>query len=132
MRTSHSKISRPLRVKRLGFVCSPSFIFSHFFFFCTYTFSLFYFYPILMIIFYDQNKFLIRYCKFLIHEETKTLVHVFVTSRVDYCNSLLCGLPVSSQLNKVQRVLSTAARLFCCVRASAILHHWCLSYIGFR
>ena len=32
--------------------------------------------------------------------ETKTLVHVFVTSRVDYCNSLLYGLP-ASQLNKV-------------------------------
>ena len=40
-------------------------------------------------------------------------MHAFVTSRVDYCNSLLYSLP-SSQLNKVQRVLNTAARLVCC------------------
>ena len=41
--------------------------------------------------------------KFLGRMETKSLVHAFVTSRVDYCNSLLYGLP-ASQLNKVQRV----------------------------
>ena len=35
-------------------------------------------------------------------------MHAFVTSRVDYCNGLLYGLP-ASQLNKVQRVLNTAA-----------------------
>ena len=34
------------------------------------------------------------------------------TSRVDYCNSLLYGLP-ASHLNKVQRVLKAAARLVC-------------------
>ena len=45
--------------------------------------------------------------------ETKSLVYAIVTSRVDYCNSLLYGLP-ASQLNKVQRVLNTAARLVCC------------------
>ena len=41
--------------------------------------------------------------------ETKSLVHAFVTYRVDYCNSLLYGL-LASQLNKVHRVLNTAAR----------------------
>ena len=51
--------------------------------------------------------------KFLSPVETKSLVHAFVTSRVDYCNSLLYGLP-ASQLNKVQRFLNTAARLVCC------------------
>ena len=45
-----------------------------------------------------------RIRKFLSPVETKSLVHAFVTSRVDYCNSLLYGLP-ASQLNKVQRVL---------------------------
>ena len=55
-----------------------------------------------------------RIRKFLSPEETKTfLVHVFVTSRVDYCNSLLYSLS-ASQLNKVQRVLNSAARLVCC------------------
>ena len=54
-----------------------------------------------------------RIRKFLSPVETKSLVHAFVTSRVEYCNSLLYGLP-ASQLNKVQRVLNTAARLVCC------------------
>ena len=61
-----------------------------------------------------------RIRKFLSPVETKSLVHAFVTSRVDYCNSLLYGLP-ASQLNKVQRVLNTAARLvFCAPRFSHI------------
>ena len=54
-----------------------------------------------------------RIDKLLSPEETKTLLHAFVTSRVDYCNSLLYGLP-ASRLNKVQRVLNTAARFVCC------------------
>ena len=50
--------------------------------------------------------------KFLSLEFTKTLVQAFVTSCIDYCNSLLYGIP-ASQLNKVQRVLNAAARLVC-------------------
>ena len=49
-----------------------------------------------------------RIRKFLRPVETKSLLHAFVP-----CNSLLYGLP-ASQLNKVQRVLHTAARLVCC------------------
>ena len=60
--------------------------------------------------------------KFLSPVETKSLVHAFVTSRVDYCNSLLYGLP-ASQLNKVQRVLTLQKGLFAALRPSAILHH---------
>ena len=40
------------------------------------------------------------------------LVHAFITSRVDDCNSLLFGLP-NYQLNKLQRVLNALARLVC-------------------
>ena len=36
-----------------------------------------------------------RIRKFLRLMETKSFVHAFVTSRVDYCNSLLYGLPAS-------------------------------------
>ena len=53
-----------------------------------------------------------RIRRFLSTDTTKTLVHAFVTSRVDYCNSLSYGLP-ASHLNKVQRLLNSAARLVC-------------------
>ena len=39
-----------------------------------------------------------------------TLINSFVISRIDYCNSLLCGLP-SYQLARVQSVLNAAARI---------------------
>ena len=38
------------------------------------------------------------------------LVHAFVTSKIDFCNSLLFGLP-KKKLDKLQRVLSAAARI---------------------
>ena len=44
--------------------------------------------------------------KYLSPETMGTLVHAFITSRTDYCNSLLNGLP-NNQLAKIQRVLNT-------------------------
>ena len=37
-------------------------------------------------------------------------VHAFVTSRNEYCNSLLYGLP-AKQLDKIKRLQNTAARI---------------------
>ena len=48
--------------------------------------------------------------KYLSRRSTETLIHAFVSGRVDYCNSLLYGLP-AYQLNKLQRVQNAAARL---------------------
>ena len=53
-----------------------------------------------------------RFRNYLSRESTEMLVHAFITSRVDYCNSLLYGLP-NYQLNKLQRVLNASARLVC-------------------
>ena len=53
-----------------------------------------------------------RIRKYLSQETAGTLVHAFITSRIDYCNSLLYGLP-SNQLAKIQRVLNASARLVC-------------------
>ena len=40
----------------------------------------------------------------------ETLIHEFVSSGLDYCNSLVYGLP-QVQTDKIQRVQNTAARL---------------------
>ena len=48
--------------------------------------------------------------KFLNPESTKTLVHTFVTSHLDYCNSHLFGVP-KYQIDRLQKVLNAAARL---------------------
>ena len=48
--------------------------------------------------------------KFLNPESTKTLVHAFVTSHLNYCNSLLFGVP-KYQIDRLQKVLNAAARL---------------------
>ena len=43
-------------------------------------------------------------------DATKKLVSSFVLSRLDYCNSLLAGLP-ENRLDRLQRVQNNAARL---------------------
>ena len=41
---------------------------------------------------------------------TETFVNTFITSRLDYCNSLICSLP-NKLLQKLQRVQNSAAKL---------------------
>ena len=53
-----------------------------------------------------------RIRKFLSFESVQILVNAFVTSRLDYANSLLYGLP-ACQIQKLQRVQNAAARLIC-------------------
>ena len=53
-----------------------------------------------------------RIRKYLSFENRKTLVQATVLSRIDYCNSLLFGLPVV-HLSKLQRLQNAAARLVC-------------------
>ena len=43
-------------------------------------------------------------------ESAATLVHAFVTSRIEYCNVLLAGAPKATT-DKLQRLLNAAARL---------------------
>ena len=45
-------------------------------------------------------------------EVTSGLVSAFVTTRLDYCNSVLAGLPQST-IDPLQRVQNAAARLVC-------------------
>ena len=73
-------------------------------------------------------------------DTSKTLLNAFVVTRLDYCNSLLAGVP-SCQLDRLQSVFNAAARLVC--RASRHDHitpllrdklHWlrCRERITFK
>ena len=51
-----------------------------------------------------------RIRKYLSRSVTKSLVHSFITSRIDYCNSLLYGL-LNSHNMRLQQIQNAAARL---------------------
>jgi len=52
-----------------------------------------------------------RVRKYINQSSAERLVHpAFITSKLDYCNSLLYGLP-STEVQKLQRIQNTAARL---------------------
>ena len=50
------------------------------------------------------------------------LVHAFVSSKLDYCNSLLYNIP-KYVLNKLQFVQNAAARLITCSRKYVTSHN---------
>ena len=64
----------------------------------------------------QQLKHIRRYLDF---QSAATLVHSFVTRRVDYCNGLLAAAPVK-QLDQLQRVLNAVVRLLLRVPRSDI------------
>ena len=70
-----------------------------------------------------------RIRKFLSQDCLVTLIHAFVTSRLDYCNSLMYGLP-QCQISKLQRVQNAADRIaldlckFCHITPALRQLHW--------
>ena len=63
-----------------------------------------------------------RIRKYLSQETTGTLVHAFITFRIDYCNSPLYGLP-NNQLAKIQRVLGVLLLGWYVMRLSFVILH---------
>ena len=59
---------------------------------------------------YGQLRQISHIRKYLSTDATKSLVNSLVTSRMDYCNVLLCGVP-KTLLNKLQHLQNTAARI---------------------
>ena len=59
----------------------------------------------------------------------ETPIHAFISSRLDYCNSLLIGLPIC-ELDRLQRVQNVAARILTFtrrrehIRSVLYLLHW--------
>ena len=51
--------------------------------------------------------------KYLTSECTEKLINAFITSRLDYCNSLLYGV-TDHHIQKLQRVMNASARLIYC------------------
>ena len=66
---------------------------------------------------YFHLRNIARIRKYLSDTATQSLVHAFITSRIDYGNSLLWGIPKRS-LEKLQHVQNSAARLVKCVKKS--------------
>ena len=59
---------------------------------------------------YQHLKNISRILKFLDKQICGTLIHAFVTSRLDWQNAILYGLPDYVLLAKLQRVQNAAAR----------------------
>ena len=76
--------------------------------------------------YYHYNIRRIR--KYLSRPVTESLVHAFITNRVDYCNSLLYGLP-NSHIMKLQRIQNAATRLLTGTPRFFMFHH-CFSLLG--
>ena len=58
--------------------------------------------------FHLQNIYKIR--KYVNHDSTITVIHAFVTSKLDFCNALLYGLP-KYVIKRLQHVQNSAARV---------------------
>ena len=64
-----------------------------------------------------------RIRKYLSMDSAATLIHSFVRSPIDYCNSLLYGVP-KCHIDKLQRGPNAAARKFCHITPMLHQLHW--------
>ena len=56
------------------------------------------------------SKIYQRFAKYLIQDSAQILIHAFISSKLEYCNSFLYGIP-KYLVCRSQRVQNTAARI---------------------
>ena len=67
--------------------------------------------------------------KFLSEDASKSLIRAFVTSHVDYCNSLLYNIP-RYHIDRLQKIMNAPARIvfriprFCHITSASANLHW--------
>ncbi len=66
---------------------------------------------------YYHLKNIVRIRSFVCSQDLEKLVHAFITSRVDYCNGLLIGLPKKT-IRQLQLIQNAAARILTRTRTS--------------
>ncbi len=67
---------------------------------------------------YHHLKNIARIISFVSSQDLEKLVHAFITSRVDYCNGLLTGLPKKTIRQQLQLIQNAAARILSRTRKS--------------
>ena len=74
-----------------------------------------------------------RVRKYLDQTSTERLVHAFISSRLDYCNSLLYGLP-AKEISKLQGLQNSAAMLVTRTKTREHMHSsvFYSLYIGYE
>ena len=60
--------------------------------------------------FFISGRFVVSGNHWTLGQQQQSLIHAFVTSRVDYCNAVLAGSPRVTT-DKLQRVMNSAARV---------------------
>jgi len=67
----------------------------------------------------------------LTEDAAKTVVHAFISMRLDYCNSLLCGI-FDTLLRRLQSVQNAAARVITRTQDVITLRRSCTIYTGYQ
>ncbi len=80
---------------------------------------------------YYHLKNIARIRCFVSSRDLEKLVHGFITSRVDYCNGLLTGLPKKT-IRQLQLIQNAAARIWLEPENMSILHQSSGPYTGFQ